>query len=122
MEKKDLLVVEDSPDTAAVFEAFFTLLPYDCVLTNTAEEAVALIKTTTFKVFILDINLGKSRMHGVDLSLLLRKECPEAKIYAITGHMDLFSNIDPSVAGFDGVFYKSHDYSKILKQIKEDLK
>lgn len=122
MKKKDILVVDDKKDTMAVFEAIFSLIDgctYDVV--STAEEVLDLVKTTEYKIFVLDINLGKSKMHGVDLALLLRKWYDSSKIYAITGHRNLFNNIDPSVAGFDTVFYKPESYADISKQIKKDL-
>lgn len=122
MRNKDILIIDDDVDLVRMLKAFYSLLPHSFDIVYSGEEALELVKTKNFKVFIIDINLGDNKMHGVDLAILIRKKFEDAKIYALTGHTNLFSNIDPSVAGFDGVFYKPDDYQELLEQISEDLK
>lgn len=121
MEEIDILVVEDSPEIVDIIETFYSILPYSYKVTNSAEEALEIIKDIKFKVHILDINLGTGKMHGVDLAIAIRSNNKTAKIYAFTGHMDLFDDIAPEVAGFDGAFYKSEGYKNLLDQVTTDL-
>lgn len=121
MEQKDILVVEDNEELRPILDTFYSLLPYTYEVVPSGEEAVKLINCTDFKVYVLDINLGYNKMHGVDLAILIRRRDKEAKIYALTGHLSLFDTIDPEVAGFNEVYYKPNDYKRLLQRIQTDL-
>lgn len=121
MEEKDVLVVEDNLDLLKILDAFYSLLPYTYEMASSADEAMKILEKTKFKVYVLDINLGSGRMHGVDLSLIVRRRDKKAKIYALTGHWELFDDIDHEVAGFDAVYFKPEQYKDLVARIAEDL-
>jgi len=120
MTEKSILVVEDDESLLSLAKTIFDLVPYECIAVPTAEEALQLIKEKKFTIFVLDIYLGPG-MHGVDLAVILRKKFPTSKIYAITGYLELFTDVDPIVAGFDKCFLKPDGISDLIKRIKLDL-
>ena len=79
MEQKDILIVEDDLDLIEILKAFYALLPYSYDIVNSGEEALELVKEKKFKIFVLDINLGSGKMHGVDLAISLRVMNKSAK-------------------------------------------
>ncbi len=121
MIEHSILVVEDDESLLNLAKTVFDLVPYDCVAVSSAEEALQLVKEKIFTIFVLDIYLGPG-MHGVDLAVILRKKFPTSKIYAITGYLELFADIDPLVAGFDECFLKPNGVTDLIKRINLDLK
>lgn len=122
MEEKDILIVEDNLELVELLKAFYSLFPHSYEVIHSSEAALEIIKRRKFKIYVLDINLGSGKMHGVDLAVIIRKQSKEVKIYALTGYLELFNNISPRVAGFDKVYYKPVDYKKLLTQIDTDLR
>ena len=121
MDAYDILVVDDDPEAASLYEAFMELMPYSFRVINSAEEALVLIKSTTFAVFIVDIDLGYKAMTGVDLSIKIKETQKDAKVYALTGHTIIFDGFDPSIAGFDEVFNKPFGYKDLIALLKDIL-
>ena len=109
-----ILVVDDEPEIAALYKAFLELLPYSFKVVTSGEKAIELLKSVKFTVFILDIDLGYNAMTGVDLSIKIKDMQKDAKVYALTGHADVFDGFDPSIAGFDDVFSKPFGYKNLI--------
>ncbi len=122
METYDILVIDDDPDIIELYEAFMGMTDYSYRIVASSVEALELLKTMEFKVFIIDINLGVNSMTGVDLGIKIREKYEDALIYALTGHSTLFDNFDPAIAGFDDVYDKPFGYVKILKVLKTILR
>ena len=118
----DILFVDDNEQITELMDAFFTSLGYFFKVVTTSEEAIELVKHFNFKVIVLDINLGYTNLNGVELCLLFRKHNKTSKIYALTAYSELFHDIAPDVAGFDGAFFKPSGYKDLLFQLKKDLK
>ncbi len=121
MEVYDILIVDDDPEVAALYEAFMELMPYSFRVVTSGEKAVELLKTAKFTVFILDIDLGYNTMTGVDLSIKIKDMQKDAKVYALTGHAAIFDGFDPSIAGFDEVFSKPLGYKHLISLLKNVL-
>ena len=122
MKEIDILIVEDNLELVELLEAFYALLPYSYEVVHSSEAALKVIEEKHFKIYVLDINLGTGKMHGVDLAVIIRKQSKDSKIYALTGHPEIFDKISPTIAGFNEVYYKPTDYKKLLKQIDDDLR
>lgn len=116
----DVLFVDDEKDITNLYEAVMSLSPYSFKIAQSGYEALSLIETTSFKLFVVDINLGAG-MSGVDLGVIFRKKFKDAKIYAMTGYTVLFDTFAPSVAGFDAVLSKPIDYKNLADLIKKFL-
>jgi len=122
MENIDILFVENEKSISDLYIALMrAITDVTFKIVSSGEEALELLKSTEFKIFILDINLGSGKLSGVDLSIEIRKQFCDAKIYVMTGHPYLFDSIDPSIAGIDKVFSKPKAVLHILDTIKNDL-
>jgi len=120
LEEVEVLVVEDNEEIANLICAFLSTFSISCDTTVDPEEALELINKHKYEVCVLDIMLN-SEVSGVDLAVAMRNKLPAAKIYALTGHFDLFKDISPEVAGFDAAFYKPVDYKAFTDVIIQDL-
>ncbi|MCF8107680.1 MAG: response regulator [Desulfohalobiaceae bacterium] len=71
---------------------------------KSAEEALEVTERTSFKLFILDLNLPG--MNGVELCKEIRSHSPMAICIAVTGYTSLFELHDCREAGFEDYFTK----------------
>ena len=96
-----------------VFEQVFSQNGYVVRLSESAEEALEILKQDNINVMFLDLNLPE--MNGVELCKQIRKTNPMAIIYAITGYASLFEIVDCRNAGFDDYFTKPMNMEMLLK-------
>jgi len=121
MENYNILFIDDDKNIISVYRDIMALSPYSYKIATTGEEALQLIETMSFDIFIVDINLRSKELSGVDLGVVFRKKFKDAKIYAMTGYSNIFDSIEPSVAGFDKVLSKGFGFTELVEQIKKDL-
>ncbi len=117
MTTKRILVVDDEKAILLLFEAAFTKLGYTVITTESAHEALTLLKKKEIPVMFLDLNMPE--MDGVKLCREIRKDMPMAIIYAITGHPSLFELADCRDAGFDDYFKKPVNLSTLVKTAED---
>jgi len=118
----DILMVEDEDAIIKLYESILQFLPYSFLLVKKGEEVIDLIKTHTFRVCILDINLHSNDINGLDLSILLKKENKAEKVFAMTGYPFVFEGFNPTIAGFDAIFSKPTQFKIMFKTIDDYLK
>ena len=119
MSKKKILIVDDEISILNLFKKAFERKGYAVGTAETAEEALENLKTEQFKVMFLDLLLPG--MDGLDLCREIRKDAPNALIFAITGHANQFELMDCLDAGFDGYFLKPIDIAVLYKIVEEAL-
>jgi len=112
MSQKKVLVVDDEYMIRDLFEKAFKDAGYKILLADSAESAIDILKKESIMVMFLDLNLPG--MSGIDLCKKIRKDNPLGIIYALTGHVDLFSILECRRAGFDDFFTKPADIKLIL--------
>ncbi len=117
MEKEKILVVDDEAAILMLFETAFTRYGYQVITTESANEALSLLKNEKIMVMFLDLNMPE--MDGVKLCREIRKDHPMSIIFAITGHPSLFELADCRDAGFDDYFKKPVDLAT-LKTITQE--
>ncbi len=98
-----VLVVEDDKSVAQVLEAMLLRSGYQVQLAHNGQTAYSLIETSQFCVAILDLNLGKGEISGIDLLAALRERSPETAVILLTG----YATIDSAIAA---VRLGAHDY------------
>lgn len=104
VKRKKILVVEDDNDYRNVLFELFTRKGYELVCAASAEDALALLNREIMVMF-LDLKL-QGKMNGLELCQLIRRQYPEAYIFAMTGHSTLFELTDCRKVGFDDYFTK----------------
>jgi CheY-like chemotaxis protein len=113
MKEKRILVVDDEQTILDLYTQAFERAGYRVTTAETAEDALDKLKTESFWVFFLDLNLPG--MSGVDLCRQIRNQYPMAIVYAVTGYASLFELSDCRDAGFEDYFTKPASLSDLLE-------
>jgi CheY-like chemotaxis protein len=79
-----VLVVEDSPNSRDLLCEMLAVLGYKAQTAATAEDGIALLKTTRFDVLFADINLPS--VSGIDLAKTAITIVPDIKIVFASGY------------------------------------
>ncbi len=69
---KRILYIEDDPINALVVKGFIGKI-YDVTVTENAEEGIPEAETLQYDLILMDINLGKDRLTGIEALQILRK-------------------------------------------------
>lgn len=115
----DVLIVDDNGMYSEYLGIILKRSGYSIKVSTSAEEVLSFFKKGMFKILILD--LGLIGMHGVELCVEIRKIDKNAQIYALTGYGEVFDEISPQVAGFNGAYDKSN-LDDLLDKIDTILK
>jgi len=99
-----LLIVEDEPTVRHLFKEQFEKEGYSVITAESAEEALAILKTRRILVLFLDLKLPG--MDGVQLCREIKKIQPISIAYAVTGYASLFQLTDCIESGFSDYFIK----------------
>jgi two-component system cell cycle response regulator DivK len=116
-----ILYVEDDDINAFLMRRYLNKWEVD--LASDAETALAMADRELYKIVLLDINLGESKMTGVEAMRIL-KENPKynntifaaVTAYAMPEDRDRFLN-----DGFDEYFSKPVDYENLIVFIERTL-
>ncbi len=114
MEDKSILLVDDDKIIRQLFEHAFMTIDYDVKAIATAEEALEVLDHEKFPYMFFDLKLPG--ISGVQLCKKVRREHPEAKIFAVTAYASIFELSECLEAGFDDYFTKPVDI-KILMDL-----
>jgi len=104
MNEQKILVVDDEAPIRDVLEMAFTRAGYTIFLAANGEQALEILRQESIPLMFID--LGLETMTGFDLCERIRKDHPEAIIYALTGYAALFGPQEFLEAGFDDCFAK----------------
>jgi len=118
MKMKKILIVEDEIKLLYILKKSFEQNGYMVRTAETAEDALEIVKHEEFKVMFLD--LGLPGMNGLNLCREIRKDRPQAHIFAVTGMVSDYEFSNCFNAGFDGYFRKPMSW-KLLYQTAEEV-
>ena len=99
-----VLIVDDEVSIATTLKAIFARVGYEVRAVYSAEEALRVIREEGWapNVAVLDVCLPG--MHGIDLAILLRAECPGCRITLFSGQPATESLLND--AQLDGHFFE----------------
>lgn len=117
-----ILYVEDDEINAFLMRRYLSKWHVD--LANDAETGLELASVEPYKIVLLDINLGESKMTGVDAMRILKNNplYKNSIIAAVTAYAmpeDKQRFLDD---GFDAYFSKPVDYPNLITFIENSLK
>lgn len=98
MEKK-ILVVDDEDYHRELMQKLLSRLGYDVTVSESAEEAFALMEKEAFPVIISDLIMLE--MDGVEFCRKIRETDNKTVVIALTGHTDLYDLEKLKEVGFD---------------------
>ncbi len=97
MEKIKILLVDDEENILTIFRLILERSGYAVDIASTAEEALAKVRSNTYQLCLLDLNLPD--MHGSELARQIHQIDPGIKKLMVTGdssgiHAEIALNIN----------------------------
>jgi len=117
--QKTILIVDDEAPIRNMLKMAFSRVGYQVRVASGAEDAINILEQDQIPVIFID--LGLDTIDGFELCELIRKDDPDAMIYALSGHAGLFDPQDFKDAGFDGYEAKPMVIEHILKIVKDSF-
>ncbi len=117
MRTNKILVVDDEAPIRNMLKMALSRVGYQVRVARGAEEALDILEHDQISVIFID--LGLEAMDGFELCELVRKDDPDAMIYALSGHAGLFDPQDFKDAGFDGYDTKPIEIQNLYKIVKD---
>ena len=114
-----ILIVDDEAAIRNLLRMALGRNGYEVLEAPEAEKALEILEQEQIPVLFID--LGLETMNGFEWCERVRKDHPEAIIYALSGHAGLFEPQDFKVAGFDGFEAKPIVIENIYKIIKDSF-
>ena len=114
-----ILVVDDEPLILDMLGDAFSKVGYSVYLASSANEALGILKKESIPLMFID--LGLESMNGFELCRNIRKDNPEAIIYALTGYTGFYEPHTYLDAGFDGIFDKPISLNDIYQVVKDSF-
>lgn len=116
-----ILLVEDEEEVAESLRDIIQGQGYEVTITETAEEALKILRQERFDLAIID--LGLPRMSGSDLCAMIRhdKLLKELIIIVSTGRGDDFNRKALEEIGVDGFLSKPYTVEEFLGMIRRWL-
>ena len=80
-----VLIVDDERVISDTLLTIFLRAGYDVRAVYSAEEAVAIVRTTNWVPQFTLVDVHLPGMNGIDLAILLKAECPDCKVSLFSG-------------------------------------
>lgn len=114
-----ILVVDDEPQILDILDTAFSRTGYSVYLASNANEALEILKQESIPLMFIDVGLGS--MNGFELCENIRKDNPDAIIYALTGYGGFYESQQFDKAGFDDYFGKPISLKDLCQAAKESF-
>lgn len=98
------LVVDDDPDLRALLKALLEYEQMEVVTATTGEEAMEIVQSRRFDLFVLDLRLPKR--HGAEIAYYLRRHGVQRFVVAIGASVDEWQQGDLYDSGFTHLLKK----------------
>ncbi len=119
MEKIKILLVDDEENILNIFRLVLERSGYTVDIASTAEEALAKVRSTTYQLCLLDLNLPD--MHGTELARQIHQIDPGMKKLMVTGDS---SSVHVQAAlnnGADGFILKPINKAALIRAVEAAL-
>lgn len=112
-----ILIADDDVDNAASLGELFEMEGHNAVVVHSGDAAVAAYKDSDFDLAFMDVMMpGKN---GVESFLEIRKLCPNAKVYMMTGYSVEQLLRQATDNGAMGVLNKPIDIDKVSAALRD---
>lgn len=119
MSARKILIVDDEPIILSMLEDAFSKVDYSVYLASNADEAFEILKRESIPLMFIDLGLWP--MNGFELCQNIRKDNPEAVIYALTGFANVLEPQEILEAGFDGILDKPISLEDLYRTAEESF-
>ena len=114
--KKKILYVEDDSINALVMEKLLDQF-YTVVHRPDGEEGLHAINNETFELVLMDINLGRGKMDGIETMKKMKEQFQSVKVIAVTSYALPEDKARFMAEGFDDYIPKPVDRGVMLERI-----
>ncbi len=112
----DILMVEDNKINQMVTQKMVENMGYTCEVIDNGFDALELLKTKTFDLILMDINMPQ--INGFETTVLIRKEGIETPIFALTAFDKSEVEEDALKAGMNAILTKPVKSEDLLNFIQ----
>jgi CheY-like chemotaxis protein len=116
MERTRILVVDNEEDQRRLLTIILTKFGYAVKAVSSAETALRAIASENYPLIITDLIMPE--MDGTELCERIKRIRPDAKVYAISGHIELYDDSRLAQLGFDGIIHKPVSMNTLKEAIK----
>lgn len=113
---KRILYVEDDTINALVMQKLLSA-HYEFIHVENGESCLKLFSNQMFHMVLMDINLGKDRMDGVETMKHLKERYPTLPVLAVTSYAMPEDEDRFLKSGFNGYIAKPIDRQELLEYI-----
>lgn len=115
--KLKILIADDDVDNAASLGELFEMEGHQAFVVHSGEDAISAYETQHFDLAFMDVMMpGKN---GVESFLEIRKSCPQARVYMMTGYSVEQLLRQATENGAMGVLTKPVDLAKVSAALKD---
>ncbi|MBI5593103.1 MAG: response regulator [Deltaproteobacteria bacterium] len=116
MEPIKILVVDNEEDQRRLIGIILTKFGYSVKTVSSAEAALKDMDSTNYQLIITDLIMPE--MDGTELCERIKRKRPEAKVYALTGRVELYDDHKLEKFGFDGIIQKPISMNSLKETIE----
>jgi CheY-like chemotaxis protein len=116
MERTQILVVDNEEDQRRLMTVILTQFGYAVKAVSSAETALKAIASENYQLIITDLIMPE--MDGTELCERIKRIRPDAKVYAISGYIELYDDNKLDQFGFDGIINKPISMNTLKKTIQ----
>jgi DNA-binding response OmpR family regulator len=116
---KKILVVDEEAMLREFLEYLLGKAGYSVYTAASSEEAMQILSQESIPVTFIGLGLVFGELNGLELCEKIRKQDPNAIIYALTGYANLFHPHELRKAGFDNWFAKPVSIISIRQVLKD---
>ncbi len=116
----NLLLVEDEAILAKLTANILTNNGYSVTIANDGEEAMEIMNSTSFDVYVLDVMLPK--ISGLELCKQIREDHPGACIIMLTAQKKIDDKISGLDSGADDYLTKPFEAEELLARIRSIMR
>jgi CheY-like chemotaxis protein len=118
MKPTRILVVDNEDDQIRLMHIILTKFGYDVSTVSSAEAALKEINSENYQLILTDLIMPE--MEGPELCERIKRIKPNTKVYAISGHVELYKN-NLAQSGFDGIIKKPIHMNSLKEAIDSAL-
>ncbi len=116
MEPIKILIVDNEEDQRRLMSVILTQFGYTVKAVSSAETALKAIASESYQLIITDLIMPE--MDGTELCEKIKRIRPGTKVYAISGHIELYDDNKLAKFGFDGIIDKPIGMNTLKKTIQ----
>ncbi len=120
MAKTRLLIVDDEDDLRELLSQVLSNSGYEIQTASDGAQALSVLKSATFDVVLLDIQMPK--VDGIQVLKHLKSHKPQTKTIVLTGYADLRNAMEAREFGAKDFISKPYKLEDVLSTIERVLK